>query len=64
VGIPVKLEKGRLGQFDIVVDGHPIVSRKGGLLAKLLRRPWPGAEDVVSAVRKALRATGEQDRVV
>ncbi len=64
MGIPVELEKGRLGQFDIVVDGRPVVSRKGGLLAKLLGRPWPGDEDVISAVRKALRVTGEQDGVV
>ncbi len=54
VGTPVELQKGRSGQFDIVVDGRPVVSRKGGLLAKLLGRPWPSDEDVLTAVRKAI----------
>ncbi|MFQ5738622.1 MAG: hypothetical protein ACE5JX_06380 [Acidobacteriota bacterium] len=59
MGIPVELEKGRRGQFDIIVDGRPVVSRKGGLLAKLLGRPWPNAEAVVTAVREAMQqATG------
>ena len=51
----MELEKGRRGQFDIVVDGRSVVSRKGGLLAKLLGRPWPSAEDVVTVVREALK---------
>ena len=46
-------EQGRRGQFDILVDGRPVVSRKGGLLAKLLRKPWPDPEHVVAAVRAA-----------
>ncbi len=54
LGTPVKLEKGRRGQFDIVVDGRPVVSRKCGLLAKLLGRPWPNDEDVLKAVREAI----------
>ena len=49
----MELKKGRRGQFDVVVDGRTVVSRKGGLLAKLLARPWPSAEDVLSAVRQA-----------
>ena len=49
-----ELEKGRRGQFDIVVDDRPVVSRKGGLLAKLLGRPWPTAEHVLTAVREAM----------
>jgi len=42
-----------MGQFEIVVDGRTVVSRKGGLIAKLLGRPWPSDEDVVKAVREA-----------
>ena len=54
IGQPVELEKGRQGQFEVIVDGRTVVSRKGGLLAKLLSRPWPGGDDVVAAVRAAL----------
>ncbi len=50
----MRLEKGRRGQFEVLVDGRTIVSRKGGLLAKILGRPWPTDEDVVAAVRAAL----------
>ncbi len=53
MGTRVELVKGRRGQFDIIVDGRTIISRKGGLLAKLLGRPWPTPEDVVAAVRQA-----------
>jgi hypothetical protein len=44
-----------VGQFDVLVDGRVVVTRKGGLLAKLVRRPWPKAEQVVAAVREAMR---------
>jgi hypothetical protein len=52
--VPVELEQGRLGQFDVLVDGRTVASRKGGLWAKLIRRPWPAPEDVVRKVREAL----------
>lgn len=51
--IPVTLVKGRHGQFDIVVDGQVVITRKGGLLAKILGRPWPEDEEVLEAVREA-----------
>jgi hypothetical protein len=38
----------------VLVDGQVVAGRKGGLIAKLIRRPWPDPEDVVSAVRAAL----------
>ena len=47
---------GRLGQFEVQVGGRTVVSRKGGLIAKLTGRPWPSDEDVLSAVRDALDA--------
>jgi len=51
----VELQVGtRRGQFDIEVDGRVVVSRKGGLLAKLTRRPWPEEDEVVAAVRAAV----------
>ena len=55
VGQPVELVIGRPGQFDILVNGRSVISRKGGLLAKILGRPWPNEHDVVTAVRDALQ---------
>jgi hypothetical protein len=43
----------RRGQFDVFVDDRMVATRKGGLLAKLLKKPWPSSEDVVAAVRDA-----------
>jgi hypothetical protein len=54
LGLPVELERGRQGQFEVMVNGRTVASRKGGLLAKLLNRPWPSGDDVVAAVRAAL----------
>ena len=54
MGLPVKLEKGRPGQFEVIVNGQSVASRKGGLLAKVLNRPWPNGDDVVAAVRVAM----------
>jgi len=53
--VPVTLKPGHFGQFDVLVDGRVVASRKGGLLAKLVRRPWPDDETIVDAVREALR---------
>ena len=51
---PVELDPShRRGQFEVLVDGRSVVSRKGGLIAKLLGKPWPDPEDVVAAVRDA-----------
>jgi len=52
----VELEPSRRrGRFDVLVDGRTVASRKGGLLAKLLKKPWPSPEDIVAAVREATR---------
>lgn len=50
-------ESDRRGQFEVRVDGRTVVERKGGLIAKLTRRPWPDEASVVDAVRSALAAT-------
>ena len=52
--MPVELVKGRQGQFDVMVNGRTVASRKGGLIAKLVKRPFPPVDDVVAAVRDAL----------
>ncbi|MEM7164676.1 MAG: hypothetical protein AAF581_04390 [Planctomycetota bacterium] len=54
IDAPVELVKGRWGQFDVIVDEQVVVSRKGGLIAKLVGRPWPTDEEVVAAVKRAL----------
>ena len=51
--------KGRRGQFEIRVGGRVVIERKGGLLAKLLGKPWPDSEAVVNAVRAATKAVSE-----
>ena len=45
---------GHFGQFEVQVGGRTVVSRNGGLIAKLTGRPWPDDADVLSAVRDAL----------
>jgi len=42
---------GSRGQFDVLVDGKTVVSRKGGLMALLFRKPWPEKEDVIGAIK-------------
>ncbi len=41
----------------MVLDGRVVAGRKGGLIAKLVRRPWPSADDVLADVRAALGRT-------
>jgi hypothetical protein len=53
--VPVELVPGGWGQFDVVVDGRVVISRKGGLIAKFVGRPWPSPEEVLKAVREAER---------
>ena len=45
---------GRRGQFEVRVHGQVITSRKGGLIAMLIKRPWPDMQGVRDQVRKAL----------
>lgn len=54
IGVRVELVKGRQGQFEVQVDGRTVVSRKGGLVARLTNRPWPTGDEVVEAVRAAI----------
>ena len=45
------IEEGARGQFDVVVNGATVVSRKGGLMALLFRKPWPDHDEVVGAIQ-------------
>lgn len=51
LGLQVNLEKGKWGQFEIVVNNQTVLSRRGGLIAKLMNRPWPDNEEVLAAIR-------------
>jgi hypothetical protein len=46
----VEIETGCKGQFDVLVSEKTVVSRKGGLLALLFRKPWPTNEEVITAI--------------
>lgn len=50
-GIQCELETGKRGMFSVVVDGECLVSRKGGIIAKLTGKPWPEIDDVVAIVK-------------
>ena len=55
LGVQVELERGGHGQFEVMVNGRSVASRRGGLFAKIVNRPWPKGDDLVAAVREALR---------
>ncbi|HVT45699.1 MAG TPA: hypothetical protein VMT00_15070 [Thermoanaerobaculia bacterium] len=42
-----------MGQFEVFVNDRLVISRKGGLIAKLTNRSWPQDEEVLAAVRDA-----------
>jgi len=43
----------------VFANGRLVASRKGGLVARIVNRPWPAPEEVVEAVRSAVEATRE-----
>lgn len=49
-GLEPQLEKGKRGQFDVLVNDKIVIARKGGLLAKITGKPWPEVGEVVAAV--------------
>lgn len=51
----MKRAHGKLGQFDVVVDGQVIASRGGNLLTKVLGGGWPDPADVVAKIEQMLR---------
>jgi hypothetical protein len=52
------IESGSRGQFDVFVNEKLAISRKGGLVALLTRRPWPSVQDVVDAILDAKEPRG------
>lgn len=49
-----EIELGKRGQFDVYVDERRVVSRKGGLMALLTKKPWPSEASVVEAIKSSL----------
>ena len=45
---------GKLGQFDVVVDGETIASRGGNLLTRALGGGWPDPEAVIAKIEALL----------
>ena len=53
--MPVVIQKGSTGQFDVVVDGETIASKSKGLMA-MFTGGWPNGDEVVKRLRE--RAAG------
>ena len=49
------IELGSRGQFDVFLNNKLIVTRKGGLIALLTRRPWPSVQDVIEKIQNAMQ---------
>jgi hypothetical protein len=52
----VKRQIGKLGQFDVLVDGKVIASRGGNMLQKVLGGGWPDPEDVIAKIEALQKA--------
>ena len=46
---------GKLGQFDVVVDGETIASRGGNLLTRALGGGWPDPEAVIAKIEAMMQ---------
>ena len=40
-------------------NGRLVASRKGGLVARIVNRPWPAEEEVLASVRATLEGAKE-----
>ncbi len=52
----MKRQIGKLGQFDVLVDGKVIASRGGNMLQKVLGGGWPDPEDVIAKIEAMQKA--------
>lgn len=53
--MPVRREFGKLGQFDVVVDGEVVASRGGSVLRRVLGGGFPDPDDVIAKIRDLQR---------
>jgi len=54
----VKRAIGKLGQFDVVVDGQVIASRGGTTWQKMIGGGWPDPEDVIAKIEALQKVRG------
>jgi predicted Rdx family selenoprotein len=54
--VKVTREYGKLGQFDVVVDGVVVASRGGSMLRKLLAGGFPDPEEVIQKIEALQQA--------
>jgi hypothetical protein len=54
--VKVTRERGKLGQFDVVVDGEVIASRGGNMLKRVLGGGWPDPEEVIQKIEALQQA--------
>ena len=57
IGMEPVIESGSRGQFDVYVGKQMVVTRKGGLLALLMKKPWPSVSSVVEAIKRSIKNT-------
>ena len=51
----MKRRPGKLGQFDVVVDGKVVAGRGGSMLSKMIGGGWPDPEDVIAKIEALQR---------
>jgi hypothetical protein len=54
--VKVARKPGKLGQFDVVVDGEVIASRGGNMLKRVLGGGWPDPEEVIAKIEAKMQA--------
>jgi hypothetical protein len=54
--VKVTRERGKLGQFDVLVDGEVIASRGGNMLQRVLGGGWPDPEEVIQKIEALQQA--------
>ena len=51
----VKKQPGKLGQFDVVVDGEVVASRGGSMLKKVFGGGWPDPDEVIAKIEAKMK---------
>ena len=65
LGLQAAMTPGKIGQYDVLLDGEVIASRERGLLKRLLGGGWPDPEAIVDEIQRRHegRRTTQQARV-
>lgn len=60
LGVETSLSTGKVGQFDVLVDGKRVVARGGNFITRQFGAGYPDLEDAVDAVRANMAAVPEK----